>query len=156
MLTDFRTLISDEQALVAGVNFSDHTIDTALNSADVSDLGEGTPLYMRCVLGDDWSGTSSMRYALVGSNDADLGSATVLVSTATIPAASLLRGAELLLPVLDPLREVDAQRRIAIHPPYRYIGAIYELTGGTGGSVTTSVTLQFTVSPRVYRASTAT
>ena len=125
MITDSLLRVSEDQAV--------NTTAVSTNTVDVGvarDIGEGTTLYMNFALTEAFANGTSVTFEVITSASANLGSPTVIGSSAAIVTASLTLGKNIVVR-LNPDIAGKGQR---------YLGARYTVVGTmNAGKVTADV-----------------
>ena len=125
MITDSLLRVSEDQALT--------TTAVSTNTVDLSvarDMGEGTTLYMNFAITEALANGTSVTFEVITSASANLGSPTVIGSSAAIVTASLTLGKNIVV-TLNPDIAGKGQR---------YLGARYTIAGTfNAGKVTADV-----------------
>ena len=125
MITDSLLRVSEDQA-VTSTAVSTNTIDLGL----ARDMGEGTPLYMNFAVTTAMTGGTSIKFEVITSAAANLGSPTVIGSSDAILTAALTLGKNVVVR-LNPDIAGKGQR---------YLGARYTVSGTyNGGKITADV-----------------
>ena len=125
MITDSLLRVSEDQALT--------TTAVSTNTVDLSvarDMGEGTTLYMNFAVTEALANGTSVTFEVITSASANLGTPTVIGSSAAIVTASLTLGKNIVV-TLNPDIAGKGQR---------YLGARYTVVGTmNAGKVTADV-----------------
>ena len=125
MITDSLLRVSEDQALT--------TTAVSTNTVDLSvarDMGEGTTLYMNFAVTEALANGTSVTFEVITSASANLGSPTVIGSSAAIVTASLTLGKNIVV-TLNP--EIAGKGQ-------RYLGARYTVAGTmNAGKVTADI-----------------
>jgi hypothetical protein len=125
MITDSLLRVSEDQALT--------TTAVSTNTVDLSvarDMGEGTTLYMNFAITEALANGTSVTFEVITSASANLGSPTVIGSSAAIVTASLTLGKNIVV-TLNP--EIAGKGQ-------RYLGARYTIAGTfNAGKVTADI-----------------
>ena len=125
MITDSLLRVSEDQALT--------TTAVSTNTVDLSvarDMGEGTTLYMNFAITEALANGTSVTFEVITSASANLGSPTVIGSSAAIVTASLTLGKNIVV-TLNPDIAGKGQR---------YLGARYTIAGTfNAGKVTADI-----------------
>ena len=125
MITDKLLRVSEDQALT--------TTAVSTNTVDLSvarDIGEGTALYMNFAVTTAFTGSGTVTFEVITSASANLGTPTVIGSSAAIVTASLTLGKNIVV-TLNPDIAGKGQR---------YLGARYTIAGTfNAGKVTADV-----------------
>ena len=125
MITDSLLRVSEDQALT--------TTAVSTNTVDLSvarDMGEGTTLYMNFAVTEALANGTSVTFEVITSASANLGTPTVIGSSAAIVTASLTLGKNIVV-TLNPDIAGKGQR---------YLGARYTIAGTfNAGKVTADV-----------------
>ena len=125
MITDKLLRVSEDQA-VTSTAVSTDTIDLGV----ARDMGEGTPLYMNFAVTTAMTGGTSIKFEVITSAAANLGSPTVIGSSDAILTAALTLGKNIVVR-LNPDIAGKGQR---------YLGARYTVSGTyNGGKITADV-----------------
>ena len=125
MITDKLLRVSEDQA-ITGTAVSTNTIDLGV----ARDVGEGTPLYINFAVTTALTGGTSVTFEAISSAAADLGSPTVIGSSAAVVTASLTAGKNVVVRI-NPDIAGKGQR---------YLGARYTVAGTySAGKVTADV-----------------
>ena len=125
MITDSLLRVSEDQA-VTTTAVSTNTIDLGV----ARDVGEGTALYMNFALTEAFANGTSVLFEVITSASANLGSPTVIGSSAAIVTASLTLGKNIVV-TLNP--EIAGKGQ-------RYLGARYTIAGTfNAGKVTADI-----------------
>ena len=125
MITDSLLRVSEDQALT--------TTAVSTNTVDLSvarDIGEGTTLYMNFAVTEALANGTSVTFEVITSASANLGTPTVIGSSAAIVTASLTLGKNIVV-TLNPSIAGKGQR---------YLGARYTIAGTfNAGKVTADI-----------------
>ena len=125
MITDSLLRVSEDQALT--------TTAVSTNTVDLSvarDMGEGTTLYMNFAVTEALANGTSVTFEVITSASANLGTPTVIGSSAAIVTASLTLGKNIVV-TLNPSIAGKGQR---------YLGARYTIAGTfNAGKVTADI-----------------
>ena len=125
MITDALLRVSEDQALT--------TTAVSTNTVDLSvarDMGEGTTLYMNFAVTEALANGTSVTFEVITSASANLGTPTVIGSSAAIVTASLTLGKNIVV-TLNPSIAGKGQR---------YLGARYTIAGTfNAGKVTADI-----------------
>ena len=125
MITDSLLRVSEDQA-VTTTAVSTNTIDLGV----ARDMGEGTTLYMNFAVTEALANGTSVTFEIITSASANLGTPTVIGSSAAIVTASLTLGKNIVV-TLNPSIAGKGQR---------YLGARYTVVGTmNAGKVTADV-----------------
>ena len=125
MITDKLLRVSEDQA-VTSTAVSTDTIDLGV----ARDMGEGTPLYMNFAVTTAMTGGTSIKFEVITSAAANLGSPTVIGSSDAILTAALTLGKNIVVR-LNPDIAGKGQR---------YLGARYTVSGTfNAGKITADV-----------------
>ena len=125
MITDKLLRVSEDQA-VTSTAVSTDTIDLVV----ARDMGEGTPLYMNFAVTTAMAGGTSIKFEVITSASANLGSPTVIGSSDAILTAALTLGKNIVVR-LNPDIAGKGQR---------YLGARYTVSGTySSGKITADV-----------------
>ena len=125
MITDSLLRVSEDQA-VTSTAVSTNTVDLGV----ARDMGEGTTLYMNFALTEAFANGTSITFEVITSASANLGSPTVIGSSAAIVTASLTLGKNIVV-TLNPDIAGKGQR---------YLGARYTIAGTfNAGKVTADI-----------------
>ena len=125
MITDSLLRVSEDQALTTTA-VSTNTIDLSV----ARDMGEGTTLYMNFAITEALANGTSVTFEVITSASANLGSPTVIGSSAAIVTASLTLGKNIVV-TLNP--EIAGKGQ-------RYLGARYTVAGTmNAGKVTADI-----------------
>ena len=125
MITDKLLRVSEDQALTTTAVSTD-TIDLSV----ARDVGEGTPLYMHFAVTEALANGTSVKFEVISSAAANLGSPTVIGSTDAILTAALTLGKNVVVRI-NPDIAGKGQR---------YLGARYTIAGTfNAGKVTADV-----------------
>ena len=125
MITDKLLRVSEDQALTTTAVSTD-TIDLSV----ARDVGEGTPLYMNFAVTEALANGTSVKFEVISSAAANLGSPTVIGSTDAILTAALTLGKNVVVRI-NPDIAGKGQR---------YLGARYTIAGTfNAGKVTADV-----------------
>jgi hypothetical protein len=127
MITDKLLRVSDAQALTTTAVSTD-TIDLSI----ARDIGEGEALYMNFAVTTALAGGTSVKFEVISSAAANLGSPTVIGSSDAIVTADLVAGKNVAVRI-NPQIASNGQR---------YLGARYTISGTyTSGAVTADVVM---------------
>ena len=125
MITDKLLRVSEDQALTTTA-VSTNTIDLSV----ARDVGEGTALYMNFAVTEALANGTSVKFEVISSAAANLGSPTVIGSTDAILTAALTLGKNVVVRI-NPDIAGKGQR---------YLGARYTIAGAfNAGKVTADV-----------------
>ena len=125
MITDKLLRVSEDQALTTTAVSTD-TIDLGV----ARDMGEGTTLYMNFAVTEALANGTSVTFEVITSASANLGTPTVIGSSAAIVTASLTLGKNIVV-TLNPDIAGKGQR---------YLGARYTIAGTfNAGKVTADI-----------------
>jgi hypothetical protein len=125
MITDKLLRVSEDQALTTTA-VSTNTIDLSV----ARDIGEGEDLYMNFAVTTALAGGTSVKFEVITSAAANLGSPTVIGSTDAIVTASLVAGYNTAVRINPQIASLGQ----------RYLGARYTISGTyTSGNVTADV-----------------
>lgn len=125
MITDQLLRVSTDQALTTTAVSTD-TIDLSV----ARDIGEGGDLYMNFAVTTALAGGTSVKFEVISSASANLGSPTVIGSTDAIVTASLVAGYNTAVRINPQVASLGQ----------RYLGARYTISGTyTSGKVTADV-----------------
>ena len=125
MITDSLLRVSEDQA-VTSTAVSTNTVDLGV----ARDVGEGTTLYMNFALTEAFANGTSITFEVITSASANLGTPTVIGSSAAIVTASLTLGKNIVV-TLNP--EIAGKGQ-------RYLGARYTVAGTmNAGKVTADI-----------------
>lgn len=125
MITDKLLRVSEDQALTTTAVSTD-TIDLSV----ARDMGEGGDLYMNFAVTTALAGGTSVKFEVITSASANLGSPTVIGSTDAIVTASLVAGYNTAVRINPQVASLGQ----------RYLGARYTISGTyTSGKVTADV-----------------
>jgi hypothetical protein len=125
MITDQLLRVSTDQALTTTAVSTD-TIDLSV----ARDIGEGGDLYMNFAVTTALAGGTSVKFEVISSASANLGSPTVIGSTDAIVTASLVAGYNTAVRINPQIASLGQ----------RYLGARYTISGTyTSGRVTADV-----------------
>ena len=125
MITDSLLRVSEDQA-VTSTAVSTNTVDLGV----ARDMGEGTTLYMNFALTEAFANGTSITFEVITSASANLGTPTVIGSSAAIVTSALTLGKNIVV-TLNP--EIAGKGQ-------RYLGARYTIAGTyTGGKVTADI-----------------
>ena len=125
MITDSLLRVSEDQALT--------TTAVSTNTVDLSvarDIGEGTPLYMNFAVTEALASGTSVKFEIITSASANLGTPTVVGSSDVILTAALTVGKNIVVRI-NP--EIGGKGQ-------RYLGARYTIDGTfNAGKVTADI-----------------
>ena len=125
MITDKLLRVSEDQAITTTA-FSTNTIDLSV----ARDVGEGTSLYMNFAVTEALANGTSVKFEVISSAAANLGTPTVIGSTDAILTAALTLGKNVVVRI-NPDIAGKGQR---------YLGARYTIAGTfNAGKVTADV-----------------
>ena len=125
MITDSLLRVSEDQALTTTA-VSTNTVDLGV----ARDMGEGTTLYMNFAITEALANGTSVTFEVITSASANLGTPTVIGSSAAIVTASLTLGKNIVV-TLNP--EIAGKGQ-------RYLGARYTVAGTmNAGKVTADI-----------------
>ena len=125
MITDSLLRVSEDQA-VTSTAVSTNTVDLGV----ARDMGEGTTLYMNFALTEAFANCTSITFEVITSAAANLGTPTVIGSSAVIATAALTLGKNIVVR-LNPTIAGKGQR---------YLGARYTVAGTmNAGKVTADI-----------------
>jgi hypothetical protein len=125
MITDKLLRVSEDQALTTTAVSTD-TIDLSV----ARDIGEGQDLFMNFAVTTALAGGTSVKFEVITSAAANLGSPTVIGSTDAIVTASLVAGYNTAVRINPQIASLGQ----------RYLGARYTISGTyTSGKVTADV-----------------
>ena len=125
MITDSLLRVSEDQA-VTSTAVSTNTVDLGV----ARDMGEGTTLYMNFALTEAFANGTSVTFEVITSASANLGSTTVIGSSAVLATAALTLGKNIVV-TLNPDIAGKGQR---------YLGARYTVAGTyNAGKVTADI-----------------
>jgi len=128
MIIDKQNLFSDEQAITATAN-STNVIDLGPANGNVHDGGEPLHILAQVLEAFTASGSATLTITLETDDNDSFSSATVLLSTAAIPKATLTAGYQLPISFLPANAE-------------RYVRLVYTVATGpmTAGKITAGIT----------------
>jgi len=127
MITDKLLRVSEDQALTTTAVSTD-TIDLSV----ARDIGEGGDLFMNFAVTTALAGGTSVKFEVITSAAANLGSPTVIGSTDAIVTASLVAGYNTAVRINPQIASLGQ----------RYLGARYTISGTyTSGKVTADVVM---------------
>lgn len=127
MITDKLLRVSEDQALTTTAVSTD-TIDLSV----ARDIGEGQDLFMNFAVTTALAGGTSVKFEVITSASANLGSPTVIGSTDAIVTASLVAGYNTAVRINPQIASLGQ----------RYLGARYTISGTyTSGKVTADVVM---------------
>jgi hypothetical protein len=136
MITDKLLRVSTDQALTTTAVSTD-TIDLSI----ARDMGEGGELYMNFAVTAALTGGTSVKFEVISSAAANLGSPTVIGSTDAIVTASLVAGTNVAVRI-NPQIASKGQR---------YLGARYTIDGTySAGTVTADVVMNIQDGKKFY------
>jgi hypothetical protein len=136
MITDQLLRVSTDQALTTTAVSTD-TIDLSV----ARDMGEGGDLYMNFAVTTALAGGTSVKFEVISSASANLGSPTVIGSTDAIVTASLVAGYNTAVRINPQVASLGQ----------RYLGARYTISGTyTSGKVTADVVLDIQDGRKFY------
>ena len=125
MITDSLLRVSEDQALTTTA-VSTNTIDLSV----ARDMGEGTTLYMNFAITEALANGTSVTFEVITSASANLGTPTVIGSSAAIVTSALTLGKNIVV-TLNP--EIAGKGQ-------RYLGARYTVAGTmNAGKVTADI-----------------
>lgn len=127
MITDKLLRVSEDQALTTTAVSTD-TIDLSI----ARDIGEGEALYMNFAVTTALTGGTSVKFEVISSAAANLGSPTVIGSSDAIVTADLVAGKNVAVRINPQLASTGQ----------RYLGARYTISGTySAGKVTADVVM---------------
>lgn len=127
MITDKLLRVSEDQALTTTAVSTD-TIDLSV----ARDIGEGQDLFMNFAVTTALAGGTSVKFEVITSASANLGSPTVIGSTDAIVTASLVAGYNTAVRINPQIASLGQ----------RYLGARYTISGTySSGKVTADVVM---------------
>jgi hypothetical protein len=127
MITDKLLRVSEDQALTTTAVSTD-TIDLSV----ARDIGEGEDLFMNFAVTTALAGGTSVKFEVITSASANLGSPTVIGSTDAIVTASLVAGYNTAVRINPQIASLGQ----------RYLGARYTISGTySSGKVTADVVM---------------
>lgn len=136
MITDKLLRVSEDQALTTTAVSTD-TIDLSV----ARDMGEGGDLFMNFAVTTALAGGTSVKFEVITSASANLGSPTVIGSTDAIVTASLVAGYNTAVRINPQIASLGQ----------RYLGARYTISGTyTSGKVTADVVLDIQDGRKFY------
>jgi hypothetical protein len=136
MITDKLLRVSEDQALTTTAVSTD-TIDLSV----ARDMGEGGDLYMNFAVTTALAGGTSVKFEVITSASANLGSPTVIGSTDAIVTASLVAGYNTAVRINPQVASLGQ----------RYLGARYTISGTyTSGKVTADVVIDIQDGRKFY------
>lgn len=110
MIIDFLTLMSNDQTVTVTAD-STNSIDLGADGAGIQQLLERPAAVLCQVTADMTAGGTSLRVAIEVDDDSAFGSATVLVESEVILAATLVAGYQFLIPLPTHISERYMQLR---------------------------------------------
>ncbi len=136
MITDKLLRVSEDQALTTTAVSTD-TIDLSV----ARDIGEGGDLFMNFAVTTALAGGTSVKFEVITSAAANLGSPTVIGSTDAIVTASLVAGYNTAVRINPQIASLGQ----------RYLGARYTISGTyTSGKVTADVVMDIQDGRKFY------
>jgi hypothetical protein len=136
MITDKLLRVSEDQALTTTAVSTD-TIDLSV----ARDIGEGQDLFMNFAVTTALAGGTSVKFEVITSAAANLGSPTVIGSTDAIVTASLVAGYNTAVRINPQIASLGQ----------RYLGARYTISGTyTSGKVTADVVMDIQDGRKFY------
>lgn len=127
MITDKLLRVSEDQALTTTAVSTD-TIDLSI----ARDIGEGEALYMNFAVTTALTGGTSVKFEVISSAAANLGSPTVIGSSDAIVTADLVAGKNVAVRINPQIASAGQ----------RYLGARYTISGTySAGKVTADVVM---------------
>jgi hypothetical protein len=136
MITDKLLRVSEDQALTTTAVSTD-TIDLSV----ARDMGEGGDLFMNFAVTTALAGGTSVKFEVITSAAANLGSPTVIGSTDAIVTASLVAGYNTAVRINPQIASLGQ----------RYLGARYTISGTyTSGKVTADVVMDIQDGRKFY------
>jgi hypothetical protein len=136
MITDKLLRVSEDQALTTTAVSTD-TIDLSV----ARDIGEGQDLFMNFAVTTALAGGTSVKFEVITSAAANLGSPTVIGSTDAIVTASLVAGYNTAVRINPQIASLGQ----------RYLGARYTISGTyTSGNVTADVVMDIQDGRKFY------
>jgi hypothetical protein len=136
MITDKLLRVSTDQALTTTAVSTD-TIDLSI----ARDMGEGESLYMNFAVTAALTGGTSVKFEVISSASANLGTPTVIGSTDAIVTADLVTGKNVAVRI-NPQIASKGQR---------YLGARYTISGTySAGTVTADVVMNIQDGQKFY------
>jgi hypothetical protein len=136
MITDKLLRVSEDQALTTTAVSTD-TIDLSI----ARDIGEGQDLFMNFAVTTALAGGTSVKFEVISSAAANLGSPTVIGSSDAIVTADLVAGKNVAVRI-NPQIASNGQR---------YLGARYTISGTyTSGKVTADVVMDIQDGRKFY------
>jgi hypothetical protein len=132
MITDGLLQLSSAQAVTASA-VSTNTIDLGV----ARDIGAGQDLYVVVTVDESFATATSVAIQFISSAAANLGSATILAATDSLPIANLAAGRKPII-LQVPRAQLNAQP-----VGQRYVGLNYAVTGSnaTAGKFTANIVL---------------
>ena len=126
MITDKLLRVSEDQGAITSTQVSTDTIDLVV----ARDIGEGTPLYMNFAVTTAFGGSGTVKFEVITSASANLGTPTVIGSSTVLATAALTLGKNIVVR-LNPDIAGKGQR---------YLGARYTVVGTmNAGKVTADI-----------------
>ena len=136
MITDKLLRVSTDQALTTTAVSTD-TIDLSV----ARDMGEGQELYMNFAVTTALAGGTSVKFEVISSAAANLGSPTVIGSSDAIVTADLVAGKNVAVRINPQIASTGQ----------RYLGARYTISGTyTSGAVTADVVMDIQDGKKFY------
>ena len=126
MITDKLLRVSEDQGAITSTQVSTDKIDLVV----ARDIGQGTPLYMNFAVTTAFSGSGTVKFEVLASAAADLGTPTVIGSSDAFVGTTLTLGKNVVVRINPDMGGLGK----------RYLGARYTVSGTVGaGKVTADV-----------------
>ena len=126
MITDKLLRVSEDQGAITSTQVSTDKIDLVV----AGDIGQGTPLYMNFAVTTAFSGSGTVKFEVLASAAADLGSPTVIGSSDAFVGTTLTLGKNVVVRINPDMGGLGK----------RYLGARYTVSGTVGaGKVTADI-----------------
>ena len=126
MITDKLLRVSEDQGAITSTVVSTDKIDLVV----ARDIGQGTPLYMNFAVTTAFSGSGTVKFEVLASAAADLGTPTVIGSSDAFVGTTLTLGKNVVVRINPDIGGLGK----------RYLGARYTISGTVGaGKVTADV-----------------